>query len=88
MSEFHCLVMILFSAKFSCFLLDSFELQEMVCLTKHETTFSYLNISRRTCGLGYDEHGCDTIIFFLMLETEKSISEIDNHYILEEASEL
>ena len=86
MSEFHCLVMVLFSAKFSCFLLDSFELQEMVCLTKHETTFSYLNISRRTCGLGYDEHAYAN--FFLMLETEESISEIDNHYILQGASEL
>ena len=45
---------------FSCFLLDSFELQEMVCLTKHGATFSSLNISRR-----YDEHACDTIIFSL-----------------------
>ena len=88
MSEFHRLVMVLFSAKFSCFLLDSFEPQETVCLTKHGATFSYLNISRRTCGLGYDEHACDTLIFFLMLETEESISEIDNHYILQEASEL
>ena len=64
MSEFDCLVMVLFSAKFSYFLLDSFELQEMVCLTKHGATFSYLNISRRTCGLGYDEHEYDTIIFY------------------------
>ena len=35
LSEFHCLVMLLFSATFSCFLLDSFELQDIVCLTKH-----------------------------------------------------
>ena len=48
MSEFHCFVVVLFSAMFSCFLLDSLELQEMVCLTKHEATFSLLNISRRT----------------------------------------
>ena len=75
MSEFHCLVMVLFSAMFSCYLLDSFELQEMVCLTKHEATFSSLNISRRTYCSGYDEHACDTI-FFLILETEESISEI------------
>ena len=46
MSEFNCLVVVLFSAMFSCFLLDSFELQEMVCLTKHGATFSSLNISR------------------------------------------
>ena len=43
---------------FSCFLLDSFELQEMVCLTKHGATFSSLNISRR-----YDEPACDKITF-------------------------
>ena len=48
LSEFHCLVMVLFSATFSCFLLDSFELQEMVCLTKHGATFFSLNILRRT----------------------------------------
>ena len=27
-------------------------------------------------------------LFFLMLETEESVSEIDSHYILQEASEL
>ena len=32
MIEFHCLVMVLSSAMFSCFLLDSFELQEMVSI--------------------------------------------------------
>ena len=58
MSEFNCLVVVLFSAMFSCFLLDSFELQEMVCVTKHGVTFSSLNISRR-----YDELACDTIFF-------------------------
>ena len=60
MSEFNCLVVVLLSAMFSCFLLDSFELQEMVCVTKHGATFSSLNISRR-----YDEHACDTIFFSL-----------------------
>ena len=63
MSEFNCLVVVLFSAMFSCFLLDSFELQEMVCLTKHGATFSSLNISRRTYCSGYYEHACDTIFF-------------------------
>ena len=60
MSEFNFLVVVLFSAMFSCFLLDSFELQEMVCLTKHGATFSSLNISRR-----YVIHACDTIFFSL-----------------------
>ena len=83
MSEFNCLVVVLFSAMFSCFLLDSFELQEMVCVTKHGATFSSLNFSR--C---YDEHACDTIFFFLMLETEELISEVGSHQILQEASEL
>ena len=83
MSEFNCFVVILFRAMFSCFLLDSFELQEMVCVTKHGATFSSLNISRR-----YDEHACDTIYFFLMLETEELISKIGSHHILQEASEL
>ena len=83
MSEFDCLVVVLFSAMFSCFLLDSFELQEMVCVTKHGATFSSLNISRRC-----DEHACDTIVFFLMLETEELISKIGIHHILQEASEL
>ena len=45
------------------FLLDSFELQEMVGLTKHEATFSSPSISRRTYCSGYDEHACGTIIF-------------------------
>ena len=58
-----------------CFLLGSFELQEIVCLTKHGATLSSLNISR------YDD-------FSLMLKTEESISEIDSHHILQDASEL
>ena len=58
------------------------------CLIKHGATFSSLNISRRTYCSGYYEHACDTIFFFLKLETEESISEIDSHHILQEASEL
>ena len=57
------LVMVLFSAMFSYFILDSFEPEEMVCLTKHGATFSSLNLSRRTYCSSYDEHACDTIIF-------------------------
>ena len=88
-SEFHCLVIILLSAMFSCFLLDLFELQEMVCLTKHGATFSSFNISRRTYCSGYPWWTClryDN--FFLMLETEESVTEIDSYHILQEASEL
>ena len=74
---------------FSCFLLDFFELQEMVCLTKHGATFSSFNISRRTYCSGYPWWTClryDN--FFLMLETEESVTEIDSYHILQEASEL
>ena len=39
---------------FSCFLLDSFELQEIVCLKKNWAVFSSLNISRQTYCFGYD----------------------------------
>ena len=58
------------------------------CLIKHGATLSSLNISRNTYCSGYDEHTCDTIFFFPMLETEESISEINCHHILQEASEL
>ena len=57
--------MVLFSAVFSCFLLDSFELQEMVQFS-HKTRsnfLSLLDISRRTYRSGYDEQACDTIFF-------------------------
>ena len=80
------LVMVLFSAMFSYFILDSFEPEEMVCLTKHGATFSSLNLSRRTYCSSYNEHACDTIIFFPMLETVELISEIDSHRILQEVS--
>ena len=58
------------------------------CLIKHGATLSSLNISRNTYCSGYDEHTCDTIFFSPMLETEESISEINCHHILQEASEL
>ena len=46
--EFHYLIMVLFSAVFSCFLLDSFELQEMVQLyqKKNMEPLSLLSTSR------------------------------------------
>ena len=75
-SEFNCLAVVLFSAMFSCFLLDSFELQEMVCLTKHGTTFSSLNISRR-----YDEHAYDTIFFYLCWKLKNlSLKLVASHF--------
>ena len=73
---------------FPCFLIDSLERQEMVCLIKHGATFSSLNILRRTNCSGYDEHACNTFFFSVMLETEESISEIDSHHLLQEASDL
>ena len=82
MSEFNCLVVVLFSAMFSCFLLDSFELQEMVCLTKHGA------LSLRSTSRGVMMKMLAIRYFFLMLETEELISEIGSHHILREASEL
>ena len=58
------------------------------CLIKHGATFSSFNISRRTYYSDYDKHASDTAFFSLMLETEESISEINSHHILQEASEL
>ena len=72
---------------FSCFLLDSFQLQEMVCLTKHGATFSSLNISKLTSCSGYDKTCLQYFNFFLVLEIVESISGIDSHYILQEAFE-
>ena len=43
MSELHCLVMVLFSAMFSCFLLDSYELQEIISIT----LYNEINLSAR-----------------------------------------
>ena len=68
---------------FSCFLLDSFEFQEKVCLIKHGATSFSLNISRRTLCSGYAIRK-----FFVLPETEESISEVDRHRILQEASKL
>ena len=48
MSEFNCLVVVLFSAMFSCFLLDSFELQEMVSIVSQNME----PLSLRSTSLG------------------------------------
>ena len=57
------------------------------CLTKHLAALFFQHLEAYllhglwwTC-LQYD-------VFFLMLETEESVSEIDSHHILQEASEL
>ena len=83
MTEFNGFVVVLFSAMFSCFFLDSFELQEMVRCHKTWSLFlfaQHLESLWWTC-LRYDT-------FFLMLETEEFISKISSHHILQEASEL
>ena len=89
MSQFHCLVMVLFSAMFSCFLLDSFELPEMVSIVSpNMKLLSLLSASRSELTARVMMNMLAIRHFFLMLETEKSISEIDSHHILQEASEL
>ena len=89
MRELHCLVMVLFSAMFSCFLLDSFELPEMVSIVSpNMKLLSLLSASRSELTARVMMNMLAIRHFFLMLETEKSISEIDSHHILQEASEL
>ena len=82
MSEFNCLVVVLFSPMFSCFLLDSLERQEMVCLTKHEP------LSLRSTFRGVMMNMLAIRYFCLILETEESISEIGSHHIFQGTSEL
>ena len=89
MSQFHCLVMVLFSAMFSCFQLDSFELPEMVSIVSpNMKLLSLLSTSRSELTARVMMNMLAIRHFFLMLETEESISEIDSHHILQEASEL
>ena len=89
MSQFHCLIMVLFSAMFSCFLLDSFELPEMVSIVSpNMKLLSLLSTSRSELTARVMMNMLAIRHFFLTLETEESISEIDSHHILQEASEL
>ena len=53
--------MVLFSAVILCFLLDSFEVWEMVQLS-HKTWSPFFFSQHPYCS-GYDEHACDTIFF-------------------------
>ena len=47
MSELHSLIMVLFSAMFSCFLLDSYELQEIISIvSQNMEPLSLLSTSR------------------------------------------
>ena len=56
----YCLIMILFSTISAFYSIRTNFRKWFNCLTKHEATFSSLNISRRTYCSSYDEHACDT----------------------------
>ena len=89
MSELHCLVMVLFSAMFSCFLLDSYELQEIISIvSQNMEPLSLLSTSRGVLTARVMMNMLAIRYFFLMLEAEESISEIHSYHILQEASEL
>ena len=90
MSELHCLVMVLFSAMFSCFLLDSYEPQEIISIvSQNMEPLSLLSTSRGVLTAWVMMNMLAIrYFFFVMLEAEESISEIDSHHILQEASEL
>ena len=85
MSEFNCLVVVLFSAMFSCFLLDSFELQEMVSIVSQNMEPLSLRSTSRGVRNARVMVNMPPIRYFL---PEESISETDNDHILQEASEL
>ena len=90
MSELHCLVMVFFSAMFSCFLLDSYEPQEIISIvSQNMEPLSLLSTSRGVLTAWVMMNMLAIrYFFFVMLEAEESISEIDSHHILQEASEL
>ena len=89
MSEFHGSVMVLFSAMFSCFLLDSYELQEIISIiSQNMEPLSLLSTSGCVLTARVMMNMLAIRYFSLMLETEESVSEIDSHHILQEASEL
>ena len=89
MSELHCLVMALFSAMFSCFLLDSYELQEIISIvSQNMEPLSLISTSLGVLTARVMMNMLAIQYFFLKLETEESISEIDSHHILQDVSEL
>ena len=80
---------VLFSAMFSCFLLDSYELQEIILMVLiNMVPLSLLSTSRGVLATRVLMNMLAIRFFFLMLETEESVSEIDSHHILQAASEL
>ena len=89
MSELHCSVTVLFSAMFSCFLLDSYELQEIISIVSQNMEPLYLiSTSLGVLTARVMMNMLAIQYFFLTLETEESISEIDSHHILQDVSEL
>ena len=89
MSELHCLVMVLFSAMFSCFLLDSYELKEIISIVSQN--MEPLSLISTSLGVLTSRVMMNILAiqyFSLTLETEESISEIDSHHILQAVSEL
>ena len=68
---------------FSCFLLDSYELQEIILIvSQNMKPLSLLSTSRGVLTARVMMNMLAIRYFFLMLETEESISEIDSHRIL------
>ena len=68
---------------FSCFLLDSYELQEIILIvSQNMKPLSLLSTSRGVLTARVMMNMLAIRYFFLMLETEESISEIDSHHIL------
>ena len=89
MSELHCLVMVLFSAMLSCFLIDSYELQEIISIvSQNMEPLSLISTSLGVLTARVMMNMLAIQYFFLTLETEESISEIDSHHILQDVSEL
>ena len=81
--------MVLFGAMFSCFLLDSYEIQETISIvSQNMEPLSLTSTSRGVLTAQVMMKMLAIRYFFLMLETEDSIYEIDSHHILQGASEL
>ena len=81
--------MALFSAMFSCFLLDSYELQEIISIvSQNMEPLSLISTSLGVLTARVMMNMLAIQYFFLTLETEESISEIDSHHILQDVSEL
>ena len=74
---------------FSCFLLDSYELQEIISIiSQNMEPLSLLSTSRCVLTARVMMNMLAIRYLSLMLETEESVSEMDSHHILQEASEL